>query len=283
MMTVALECHRPGQSEADPSVFAESAFSGVWEGYLTPDCSVDAATFSVLGRGSAQGYTLSLDGKQVLEKKVDGLQGQGDSLPVALHKGQKIRLKFTYTQQDNTGQHPAFALQWSLQGSAPLQAAINAAKHNDATVVVVGGGTQVTSGEGVDRASMGLPGKQLAFVQAVHAVCAAESKPLAVVVVQGKAFAEPWMKQTLPAILEAWQAGQAQGRAIAETLFGLNNPAGRTAVSFPVSADVLPVFYNYKPTASRGTYVNPPIISGGSYPPTSPSSASVIFNFGHGL
>ena len=72
-MTVALECHRPGQSEADPSVFAESAFSGVWEGYLTPDCSVDAATFSVLGRGSAQGYTLSLDGKQVLQVR-DGVR-----------------------------------------------------------------------------------------------------------------------------------------------------------------------------------------------------------------
>lgn len=48
-----------------------------------------------------------------------------------------------------------------------------------------------------------------------------------VVVVQGKAFAEPWMKQSLPAILEAWQSGQGQGLAVAETLFGLNNPAGR--------------------------------------------------------
>jgi hypothetical protein len=71
-------------------------------------------------------------------------------------------------------------------------------------------------------------------------------------------------KASLPAILEAWQSGQAQGIAIAETLFGLNNPAGRTAVSFPVSADALPVFYNYHPTASRGSYNNPPIISGGT-------------------
>eukprot|EP01050_Picozoa_sp_SAG11_P057032 SAG11_NODE_35701_length_265_cov_0.927711_1_plen_63_part_10 len=42
-------------------------------------------------------------------------------------------------------------------------------------------------------------------------------------------------------------------------------------------------FYNYHPTASRGGYNNPPIISGGSYPPTSPSSASVLWAFGHGL
>jgi len=88
-----------------------------------------------------------------------------------------------------------------------------------------------------------------------------------VVVVQGKAFAEPWMKESLPAILEAWQSGQAQGLAVAETVFGLNNPAGRAAVTFPASADMLPVFYNYHPTATRGGYNNPPVISGGVYPP----------------
>ena len=88
-----------------------------------------------------------------------------------------------------------------------------------------------------------------------------------VVVVQGKAFAEPWMKESLPAILEAWQSGQAQGLAVAETLFGLSNPAGRAAVTFPASADMLPVFYNYHPTATRGGYNNPPVISGGVYPP----------------
>merc|ERR1712232_681573 len=58
---------------------------------------------------------------------------------------------------------------------------------------------------------------------------------------------------------------------------------GRTAVSFPTSADVLPVYYNRKPSASRGAYVNPPLIPGGLYPPTSPSSASVLWSFGHGL
>jgi hypothetical protein len=55
---------------------------------------------------------------------------------------------------------------------------------NDATVVVVGGGTSETSGEGIDRASLGLPGTQLAFLQAVRAAAIAAKKPLATVVVQ---------------------------------------------------------------------------------------------------
>ena len=91
------------------------------------------------------------------------------------------------------------------------------------------------------------------------------------------------MKQSLPAIVEAWQSGQAQGQAIAETIFGHNNPAGRIALSFAVSADHLPVFYNRKPSAKRGGYNNPPLIPGGLYPPTIASSESVLWAFGHGF
>jgi hypothetical protein len=40
--------------------------------------------------------------------------------------------------------------------------------------------TSVTSGEGDDRASMGLPGTQLAFVQAIRAAAVAAKKPFAV-------------------------------------------------------------------------------------------------------
>lgn len=271
----------PGQSEADPSVFPESAFSAVWEGFLTADCTVKGATFGIAGRYADQtDILLYIDTAMVLNMTNEKVN-YASSVDVTQGKAMQIRLE--YSQPDATGAHPAFALQWSLQGQHPVQDAVNAVNANDASVVVVGGGTGVTSGEGIDRASLGLPGAQLAFLQTVYAAAVAANKPMAVVVVQGKAFGEMWMKESLPAILEAWQSGQGQGQAIAETLFGDNNPAGRTAVTFPVSADVLPVYYNHKPTASRGGYSNPPSIPGGSYPPTAPSSASILWSFGHGL
>ena len=208
-------------------------------------------------------------------------------LPVSLTRGAPMKVRFEYAQADSTGQHPAFALQWSLQGARAQHDALaeiaSLPQEGAAVVLAVGGGTSVTSGEGVDRASLGLPGAQLAFVQAVRAACVRRGVPLALVVSQGKAFGEQWIKASMPAVLETWQGGQAQGQATAETLFGANNPAGRTAVSFPVSADVLPVFYNRKPTAGRGGYSNPPTIPGGLYPPASASSASVLWPFGHGL
>jgi hypothetical protein len=54
MISFHLLNYGPGQSEADPSVFAESAFSALWEGYLTADCTVADAMFSLKARGTMQ-------------------------------------------------------------------------------------------------------------------------------------------------------------------------------------------------------------------------------------
>jgi beta-glucosidase len=50
------------------------------------------------------------------------------------------------------------------------------------------------------------------------------------------------------AVVESWYNGQAQGRAVAEVLFGLYNPAGRLPISFPRTVGQIPLFYNYHPT-----------------------------------
>ena len=47
------------------------------------------------------------------------------------------------------------------------------------------------------------------------------------------------------AILESWYAGEEGGAAIAETLSGKNNPAGRLPVTFYTGIDQLPPFEDY--------------------------------------
>jgi len=54
MISFHLLNYGPGQSEADPSVFAESAFSARWEGFLTSDCTVASAMFGLTARGTMQ-------------------------------------------------------------------------------------------------------------------------------------------------------------------------------------------------------------------------------------
>ncbi|MEQ1646068.1 MAG: glycoside hydrolase family 3 C-terminal domain-containing protein, partial [Pyrinomonadaceae bacterium] len=55
-----------------------------------------------------------------------------------------------------------------------------------------------------------------------------------------------WENDNLPAILHAWYPGQFGGTAIAETIFGDYNPAGRLPVTFYKSVDQLPPFDDYK-------------------------------------
>jgi beta-glucosidase len=61
----------------------------------------------------------------------------------------------------------------------------------------------------------------------------------------GSALAADWAEQHAAAILEAWYPGEEGGTAIAETLAGVNNPAGRLPVTFYASLDQLPPFEDY--------------------------------------
>jgi beta-glucosidase len=61
----------------------------------------------------------------------------------------------------------------------------------------------------------------------------------------GSALSVNWAKDHANAILEAWYSGEEGGSAIAETLSGRNNPAGRLPVTFYTGIDQLPPFEDY--------------------------------------
>jgi len=61
----------------------------------------------------------------------------------------------------------------------------------------------------------------------------------------GSALSATWAKEHAAAILEAWSPGESGGTAIAETLVGKNNPAGRLPVTFYRSIEDLPAFHDY--------------------------------------
>ncbi len=128
-----------------------------------------------------------------------------------------------------------------------IAAAVEKAKQAD--VVILGlGERQGISGEGFDRSSLDLPDNQEQLLEAIVAT----GKPVALVLENGRPLTIPWAKAHVPAILEAWYPGEFGGQAIAETLFGDNNPAGRLSVTFPRSVGQLPDFYNSDPSRKRG-------------------------------
>jgi beta-glucosidase len=123
-------------------------------------------------------------------------------------------------------------------------AAAVAAAHEAEVVVLALGERQGISGEGFDRSNLDLPENQEQLLEAVEAT----GKPVVLVLENGRPLTINWATKHVPAILEAWYPGESGGRAIAETLFGDNNPAGRLTITFPRSTGQLPDYYNSDPS-----------------------------------
>lgn len=167
-----------------------------------------------------------------------------------------------------------------------LKAAVRAAKQADVAVVVVGGSSardfktkymdtgaavadaeavsDMECGEGFDRTSLTLMGRQQELLEAVRAV----GKPMVIVYIEGRPLDKNWAKEHADALLTAWYPGQEGGHAVADVLFGDYNPAGRLPISVPRAVGQLPVYYNkYVPLGHD--YVE--------------MSATPLYPFGYGL
>ena len=154
-----------------------------------------------------------------------------------------------------------------------IAAAVAAAQAADVAVVCVGGKSGLlpdcTSGEFRDAACLELTGSQQNLLDAV----AATGTPVVVVVIGGRAFALNRVVESANAVLLAWLPGEEGGSAIAQSLFGEINPAGRLPISLPRSAGQLPVHYNHRAGGGRSTPLGDYI----------DESTKPLFAFGHGL
>ena len=127
-----------------------------------------------------------------------------------------------------------------------IPAAVASANAAD-TVIMALGERQGISGEGFDRSNIDLPGNQEQLLEAVVAT----GKPVVLVLENGRPLTIGWAKDHIPAILEAWYPGEFGGQAVAETLFGVNNPGGHLTITFPRSLGELPDYYSSDPSRGR--------------------------------
>ncbi len=141
-------------------------------------------------------------------------------------------------------------LKWKAPAEAQLDEAIARAKESDVVVAFVGLSPELEGEEmpikipgftGGDRTSLDLPTPQQKLLEALSAT----GKPLIVVLQSGSAVALNWANEHAAAVLEAWYPGVEGGTAIARTLAGENNPAGRLPVTFYAGLDGLPEFTDY--------------------------------------
>jgi beta-glucosidase len=95
--------------------------------------------------------------------------------------------------------------------------------------------------KGGDRTSIDLPKPEEELLKALSA----SGKPLVVVLTNGSALGVNWANEHANAILDAFYPGEEGGNAVAQTLSGKNNPAGRLPVTFYKDVSQLPPFEDY--------------------------------------
>ena len=211
-----------------------------WTGFLNPNATGDY----LLGVKANGDTRVSADDKLVAD-----ISGNNTSLgQIHLEKGHPLKLDVTYGYVG--AGNPEAQLIWTPVNNAPDPAAIAAARNADVVIAVVGITSRLEGEEmpveqpgflGGDRTSLDMPKPEEDLVQAV----AATGRPLVVVLMNGSALAANWEKAHANAILEAWYSGEEGGAAIAETLSGKNNPAGRLPVTFYKDVHQLPHFEDY--------------------------------------
>ncbi|HWE85195.1 MAG TPA: glycoside hydrolase family 3 C-terminal domain-containing protein [Terracidiphilus sp.] len=220
-----------------------------WSGFLTPTESGD---YLVGMKTNGFGRVMAAD-KQIAQDM--GGVGMGQ---VHLEKGQKVRINVVFAEfGEAESAAPMAQLIWAKVENGPSPAALDAARKADVVIAVVGITSQLEGEEmpvnepgflGGDRTSINLPQPEEDLVQEV----AKAGKPLVVVLMNGSALAVNWEKEHANAILEAWYSGEEGGTAIAETLSGKNDPAGRLPVTFYKDVSQLPNFEDY--SMSNRTY-----------------------------
>jgi beta-glucosidase len=214
-----------------------------WEGSLTAQESGDYQ----LGLAANGFFRMKLEGKDVTSA-YGGDPREAKLGRVHLEAGKPAALLVEYSPMDSAS--PIAKLVWAKVDSKPQPAAIDAAKAADVVVAVVGITSELEGEEmqvseegfkGGDRTSIDLPKPEQALLEGL----AATGKPLVVVLTNGSALAVNWAKAHANAILDAWYPGEEGGTAVAQTLSGRNNPAGRLPVTFYTGVNQLPPFEDY--------------------------------------
>lgn len=136
-----------------------------------------------------------------------------------------------------------------------IKEAVHVAKDADAIILMLGGNDKISHEATLptipgDLVNLELIGEQNELIDSLKTL----DKPMAAFVFSGPPVSFAHLNNTIPAIVQCWYLGQETGYAVAETLFGDNNPSGKLTISIPRSAAHLPCYYYAKPTARNRGY-----------------------------
>jgi beta-glucosidase len=200
-------------------------------------------TYIVLaGAGGSDSYTVSIDGKKVLDQP--HREGQAPQYAdVTLTAGHAVQVQVDYLPDAS---YPRIGVGIHSADDLVSPEVAKLAAMADAAVVAVGFDPS-TESEGFDR-SYTLPWGQNELIQAV---AAANKKTIVTLTAGGGVDTHQWLDK-VPALVDTWYPGEEGGKAVAEILFGEHSPEGHLPISFEKNWEQNPAHDNYYATAAPG-------------------------------
>jgi len=276
----------PVSSSAVPHVnFAQGLFGGVpsdeappkwssvrWSGYFLPKSAGDYEIF-VEAPGDNVHFRLLIDDKPVFNPWSHATcEMSTTTLPLDASP-HRIVLEHV---RDRARVAPRLRLGIVPRASEVNPEAIRMASQSDAAVVAVGYDPE-TETEGADRSFHLPPGQE----ELIARIAAANKNTIIVITSGGAVDMRSWLGR-VPAVLEAWYPGQEGGRALAEILFGEENPSGRLPVTFENAEQDNPTHDSYYPEeGSRRVVYKEGVFVG--YRGYQHNGVHPLFPFGFGL
>ncbi len=234
----------------------QNNFAVRWTGYIVPPTQGDLIFNMRLAHcfpcSDLETIVVKIDGKEVDRFATSGSDYRGSRTPgFTVHFADTLPHPIEVTYRHRA---PLFGGGITMEWTPPpgvLQAkAVAEADQSDLVIAMLGLSPELEGEEmklkvpgfdGGDRTDIQLPASQMKLLEDL----AATGKPIVVVLLNGSALAVNWAQQHANAILEAWYPGEFGGEAIARTLTGINNPAGRLPITFYKSLSDLPPFNDY--------------------------------------
>ncbi|MFZ0393957.1 MAG: glycoside hydrolase family 3 C-terminal domain-containing protein [Terracidiphilus sp.] len=227
-------------------------YSVRWTGAFTPPASGDYRLGVRINYcyacENAEGFRLYLDGKLIAQSESkSGERGEVFESPVHFDDTEPHAIRLEYLHKTGTA---GIDLTWQAPAQVLRDEALNQAKGADIVIACLGLSPELEGEEmpvklegfsGGDRTDIVLPAVQESLLEALVSL----GRPVIVVLQNGSALAVNYAADHAAAILEAWYPGEEGGTAIAETLAGDNNPAGRLPITFYRSLSQLPPFDDY--------------------------------------
>ena len=221
----------PANQAPDPFL-PKSPMSIRWKGKLRPTIS-GTYTFAFM---SDDGARLYIDGKKVIDSW-SGHSIRTDTVRMDLEAGKDYLLQAEY--YDNRDAAIA-RLSWRIPSTDAKSRldlygdAGNAVRECDMAIAVLGINKSIER-EGKARDDIHLPKDQEEFIREIYKV----NPNTIVALIAGSSLAINWIKDNIPAIVNAWYPGEQGGTAVAEVLFGDYNPGGRLPLTYYNSVDEL--------------------------------------------